>query len=99
MPFTSNSPWKISGILLLVLIVILANFLIFTALPIVIVAGIVLFGVYKLVNYIKSWKINKKGFKNNKQSEKHFEKFEDVTTGDIPDISQENVIDVDYKEV
>lgn len=99
MPFTSNSSWKISGILLLVLIVILANFLIFTALPIVIVLGIVLFGVYKLVNYIKSWKINKKGFKNNKQSEKHFEKFKDVTTGDIPDISEENVIDVDYKEV
>ncbi|NFM44670.1 hypothetical protein FDB72_00605 [Clostridium botulinum] len=99
MPFTSNNSWKISGVLLFILILFLANFLIFSVLPVVIVAGLVLFGVYKLVNYIKSWKINKKGFNNRKNKEKNFEKFDNLGPNDIPDISEENVVDVDYKEV
>ncbi len=55
--------------------------------------------MYKLVNYIKSWKINKKGFNNRKNKEKNFEKFDNLGPNDIPDISEENIIDVDYKEV
>ncbi|WP_163198816.1 hypothetical protein [Clostridium sporogenes] len=53
MPFTSNNSWKISGVLLFILILFLANFLIFSVLPIVVVSGLVLLGIYILVNYIK----------------------------------------------
>ncbi|MGO5066895.1 hypothetical protein FDF31_16735 [Clostridium sporogenes] len=99
MPFTSNNSWKISGVLLFILILFLANFLIIHVLPVALIAGAILFGIYKLVNYIKSWKINKKGFSNRKKKENSFEKFSNLNTNDIPDISQENVIDVDYEEV
>ncbi|KGO12548.1 hypothetical protein [Clostridium botulinum] len=99
MPFTSSNSLKISGVLLFILILFLTKFLIFSVLPVVIVAGLVLFGMYKLVDYIKSWKINKKGFSNKKNKEKTFKKFHNLGPNDIPDISEENVIDVDYKEV
>ncbi|EJP6473603.1 hypothetical protein ACFLKB_06425 [Clostridium sp. FAM 1755] len=99
MPFTSNNSWKISGVLLFILILFLANFLIIHVLPVALIAGAILFGIYKLVNYIKSWRINKKGFSNRKNKENSFEKFSNINTNDIPDISQENVIDVDYEEV
>ncbi|MGU9539514.1 hypothetical protein ACQX0N_11130 [Clostridium tepidum] len=99
MPFTSNNSWKISGVLLFILILFVANFLIIHVLPVALVVSVILFGVYKLVNYIKSWKINKKNFSNKKNKKNSFEKFSNLNTNDIPDISEEKVIDVDYEEV
>ncbi|EJO5348777.1 hypothetical protein NRP93_002912 [Clostridium botulinum] len=99
MPFTSNSSWKISGVLLFILVLFLASFLMFYVLPIAIVVGLVIFAVYKLVNYFKSCRANKKDFNNKKNKEETFETLNNLNKNDIPDISKENVIDVDFEEV
>lgn len=92
MPY-SNNIGKIISIIAIIALCILSMLFFVTLLPTILIAGFAIWCVYKAYTYIKL-KFNKKNYRKN-----YTTSFYKNSTNDIPDISKENVIDVDYEEL
>ncbi|WP_050608035.1 hypothetical protein [Clostridium niameyense] len=96
MPY-SNNIGKIISIITIIALCVLSIIFFVKLLPTILIAGFAIWCVYKAYDYIKL-KFNKKSYKKNYKKNSNTNFYKD-STNDIPDISKENVIDVDYEEL
>lgn len=95
MDFINKGFSSVFNIMLVVGIFFAVIFLFFNLLPFIIVAGLVIWAVVKSIKLLRKWTNNYKNMDNSKT----YNNAETVKNNDEFDLSNHNVIDVDYIEV